>query len=95
MNKTDLIKKVKNNNGLTTDESTTIVNDLFDEIKKSLESGEDVSISGFGSWDINVLKGRVGKVPKSEKGYKSDDKYVVRFHPSKETKRLVASRKIK
>jgi DNA-binding protein HU-beta len=94
MNKTDLIKKIKKNNGITIDESTTIVNDIFNEIQKSLEEGKNVSLSGFGTWNVSILKGRDGKVPKSKKEYKSEDKYVVRFKPSKNTKEKVANRKV-
>jgi nucleoid DNA-binding protein len=95
MNKTDLIKKITENNEITLEKGKKIVNEVFEEIKKSLAEGENVSITGFGSWNVSILNGRKGTVPKTDKKYKSEDKYVVRFKPSKDTKKIVAERKVK
>lgn len=95
MNKTDLIHKISKEKKITLDKSKELVNAVFDEILDSLANGESVSISGFGSFNISVLDGRKGKVPKSSKTYTSKAKYVVRFKPAKGTKAAIAENPIK
>ena len=55
MNKADLTKK-------TTEE---VINTLFDTISETLETGEKVVISGFGTFEIRSRVARTGRNPRT------------------------------
>ena len=50
MNKTELIKKVAAENGLSLIKATAVVNSVFASIEDSLAAREPVSIFGFGNF---------------------------------------------
>jgi len=50
--KSHFIRAVAKANGLTRQKSTETVNTLLEIIKQTLESGEDVLISGFGKFCV-------------------------------------------
>lgn len=58
-----LIKSVSNNLAITKRRSTTLVESLIDILKKTLENGEDVMISGFGKFCVKDKKERRGRNP--------------------------------
>ena len=61
--KSDLIHSVAAFNGYSKQKSTDTVNTLFEIIKRTLESGEDVLISGFGKFCVKDKKERRGRNP--------------------------------
>jgi integration host factor subunit alpha len=59
--KDDLIQSLYDECGLSKQKSRILVDSLFEVIKKALESGNDVLISGFGKicmWRKSLRKGR-------------------------------------
>ncbi|QIQ41737.1 MAG: integration host factor subunit alpha [Buchnera aphidicola (Microlophium carnosum)] len=50
---------------LTKKESKKFVEFFFEEVKKSLEQGEDVKLSGFGNFQIKNKKSRPGRNPRT------------------------------
>ena len=50
--KHDIVEQVYNELGFPKNQSIEIVESLFELIKKTLESGEDVMISGFGKFSV-------------------------------------------
>ncbi len=48
-------------NGLTKRESAQVIDALFELIKRSLQNGEDVLISGFGKFSVREKQQRVGR----------------------------------
>ena len=56
--KADIVEAVAKQNGYTLNQSFEIVESLLEIIKNSLESGEDVMISGFGKFCIKEKKAR-------------------------------------
>ena len=50
MNKSDLIKSISDSTGLKQTEATRIINAVFDTITANLRKGEQVAISGFGTF---------------------------------------------
>ena len=61
LTKRDLIKTIHKENGISKRQSFDIVEVMLDQIKSSLQNGEDVLISGFGKfcvWEKNERKGR-------------------------------------
>lgn len=63
LTKTDVVSLVADNLGLTKKQSSNIVDNLLEIIKRSLESGEDVLISGFGKFCVIEKQARKGRNP--------------------------------
>jgi integration host factor subunit alpha len=63
LTKLDMVESVAKQNGWPKTKSFEIVETLLEIIKKSLESGEDVLISGFGKFCVKKKKQRRGRNP--------------------------------
>jgi integration host factor subunit alpha len=63
LTKADIINSVQMEEGLTKQQSTEIIEGLIEIIKSTLESGEDVLISGFGKFCVREKKERKGRNP--------------------------------
>ena len=63
LTKVQIIEEVMKRNGFTKKKSIETVEILLELIKRSLESGEDVLISGFGKFCVNEKKERKGRNP--------------------------------
>lgn len=63
MNKTDLIKSISDSTGLKNTEATRLVDAVFDTISASLRRGEQVAISGFGTFVAKTKAAREGRNP--------------------------------
>lgn len=59
---------------------------------KHLANGDEITLRTFGTFDLRIAKGKVGRNPKlPNSDVMIPDRCVVRFRPSKELKSLVAS----
>ena len=63
LTKAQIIEEVRNRNGFTKKISTETVETLFEIMKKALESGEDVLITGFGKFSVKHKAERRGRNP--------------------------------
>jgi len=63
LTKVDIVESIAEQNGLLKTKSSEIVETLLEIIKKSLESGEDFLISGFGKFCVKKKKQRRGRNP--------------------------------
>lgn len=63
MNKSDLIKSISDSTGLKQTEATRLVDAVFDTITTSLKKGEQVAISGFGTFVAKTRTAREGRNP--------------------------------
>ena len=63
LTKTDIAEAVQTEIGFTRYRSTELVESLLELIKSSLESGEDVLVSGFGKFCVNEKAERRGRNP--------------------------------
>jgi integration host factor subunit alpha len=63
--KNDLVTEVVDATGLTTADSKKIVNCLFDTMRATLASGEEVKLSGFGNFTLRDKRPRPGRNPKT------------------------------
>ena len=50
--KANLVEKISNRLGLSKADSQNLVENFFEILSKSLESGDDVKISGFGTFKL-------------------------------------------
>ena len=81
--KADIINSIYNNLDIQKQDSTTIVETLLEIIKHTLESGEDVLISGFGKFCVKDKKDRKGRNPQTGNDLILDARRVVTFKCSR------------
>lgn len=79
MNKTELIDAVAASSGLTKADAKRAVDGFTASIEGALQSGDRVSLVGFGSWSVSERAARTGRNPKTGKEIKIGAKKVVRF----------------
>jgi integration host factor subunit alpha len=65
MTKADMVELVYERIGVSKREAASVVESIFDIIKESLERGENVKISGFGSFNLREKKPRRGRNPQT------------------------------
>lgn len=65
MTRADLAEAVYEQLGLSRNESADLVRTLFVEMGNRLISGEDVKISGFGTFSVRQKNERIGRNPKT------------------------------
>jgi len=79
LTKAHLIDSTYNQVGLSKTKSTQVVESLIELIKKTLESGEDVLISGFGKFCVKDKKERKGRNPQTGNDLMLGERRVVMF----------------
>jgi integration host factor subunit alpha len=84
LTKADIVKVVAEQNGYTNTRSVEIVETLLEIIKSSLESGDDVLISGFGKFCVNEKKERMGRNPATGEAMMMAARKVVTFRGSRQ-----------
>ncbi|MBL7218125.1 MAG: integration host factor subunit alpha [Desulfobacteraceae bacterium] len=77
--KANLIDSIYNILDLQKQESRIIVESLLEIVKHTLESGEDVLISGFGKFCVKGKKERKGRNPQTASDMKLRARRVVTF----------------
>ena len=63
LTKADIVNEVINENGYSRHQATDTVETLLELIKRTLGSGEDVLVSGFGKFCVKDKKERRGRNP--------------------------------
>jgi len=63
LTKAQIVDIIREEIGFTRNECTELVESLLELIKKTLESGEDVLISGFGKFCVKQKRKRRGRNP--------------------------------
>ncbi len=81
--KADIINLIYNNSDLKKQEATSAVESLLEIIKHTLESGEDLLISGFGKFCVKDKNKRRGRNPHTGNGLMLDARRVVTFKCSR------------
>ncbi len=79
LTKTELIDTIYNQLDLPKARSTQVVESLIEIIKKALENGEDVMISGFGKFCVKEKMKRKGRNPKTGNDMMLDARRVATF----------------
>lgn len=88
INKTDLIRTISENKGMTLKETKIIVDALFTLMSESLKNNIDIDIYGFGSFEIKEKKERIGTNPSTHEKILIEKKKIIKFNPSKQNKML-------
>jgi DNA-binding protein HU-beta len=63
MQKTDLIAEVAKKTEVTQTETAKVVNAAIDAIIAALKSGDKVTLTGFGTFEVRATKARTGTNP--------------------------------
>ncbi len=82
LTKAQIVEAIAEQNGLPKYKSSEIVEILLELVKKSLESGEYVLISGFGKFCVKEKKERRGRNPATGEDMIMAPRRVVRFRCS-------------
>ena len=75
--------------GLSKRDAKEMVEVFFEEIRNSLESGEQVKLSGFGNFDLREKSERPGRNPKTGEDIPISARKVVTFRPGQKLKSRV------
>jgi len=75
--------------GLNKREAKEVVEAFFEEVRQSLEDGEQVKLSGFGNFDIRDKRQRPGRNPKTGEEIPITARRVVTFRPGQKLKARV------
>ncbi len=75
--------------GIPYREALEIIDDLLEIMKSTLEKGENLKISGFGSFVLREKGKRVGRNPKTKVEIEIPPRRVVLFHPSQVWRREI------
>ena len=89
MNKNELIETVVSATNLKKTESAMAVEAVFDAITKSLASGKEVKIAGFGSFSVLKRAARTGRNPRTGESLKIEASKQPKFKAGKGLKDAV------
>ena len=87
--KANLVEKISNRLGLSNADSQNLVENFFEILSKSLESGEDVKISGFGTFKLKKKNTRPGRNPMTGEVIPVTARTIVKFSASSKFKTMV------
>ena len=79
LTKIQIVESIQNQTGFPKNKSSEIVETLLEIIKRTLESGEDVLVSGFGKFSIKGKKERKGRNPATGEDLMLEPRKVVTF----------------
>jgi len=79
LTKADIIDTIYNQLDVPKTKSTQVVESLIEIIKKTLENGEDVLISGFGKFCVKEKMQRKGRNPQTGNDLMLGERRVVTF----------------
>lgn len=79
LTKNDIAERIRDQLGFPRNESIIITEALLELIKASLESGDDVLVSGFGKFCVNEKKARKGRNPATGENMMLKPRRVVTF----------------
>lgn len=82
MTKADIADHIHTTTGLSKKDSAEMMVSVFDIIKSTLESGETIKVSGFGSFVVNQKEARRGRNPQTGEAITIEARKVLTFKPS-------------
>ena len=91
MTKADLVESIFERVEISKTESTEMVESVINILKRTLERGEKVKISGFGTFSVNQKRPRTGRNPQTGEGITISGRRVLTFKPSQVLKKNLNS----
>ena len=89
LTKADLAENLFEKLGYSKRDAKETVEAFFEEIRKALENGEQVKLSGFGNFDLREKNERPGRNPKTGEDIPISARRVVTFRPGQKLKARV------
>jgi DNA-binding protein HU-beta len=83
MRKADLVNAISEKTGVAKVDVLVALEELFKEIKSTMQNGENVYIRGFGSFVIKKRAKKVGRNIKKGKSIEIPEHYIPSFKPAK------------
>ena len=82
MTKADLVSAICEQTNLSKSDASDVLEELLGIIKATLESEEDVKVSGFGKFEVKSKSERRGRNPQTGEDITIDSRKIVTFKPS-------------
>jgi integration host factor subunit alpha len=92
LTKVEMVNSISDQMGYPKNRSSEIVETLLELMKKSLESGDDVLISGFGKFCVKEKRQRRGRNPATGKDLMLKPRKVVTFRCSGNLRKKINER---
>ena len=89
LTKADIILEVQNQNGYSQTRAIEVVELLLEIMKRTLASGEDVLISGFGKFQVKEKQARRGRNPATGEDLMLASRKVIAFKCSGKLRDIV------
>ncbi|MFO7753512.1 MAG: integration host factor subunit alpha [Desulfobacteraceae bacterium] len=89
LTKTDITETIEQELDLSRSDAYNIMEEFLEIIKETIESGEDLMISGFGKFCVNEKKARKGRNPATNEEMILPPRRVVTFKCSGKLRDLV------
>ncbi|MSR15957.1 MAG: integration host factor subunit alpha [Gammaproteobacteria bacterium] len=89
LTKAEMAERLFEDLGLNKREAKELVEAFFEEIRASLELGQQVKLSGFGNFDLRNKNQRPGRNPKTGEEIPISARRVVTFRPGQKLKARV------
>ncbi len=89
LTKSDMAERLFEDLGLNKREAKELVEAFFEEVRASLEQGNQVKLSGFGNFDLRDKNQRPGRNPKTGEEIPISARRVVTFRPGQKLKARV------
>ena len=91
--KLDIIEYLSDKYHLSKQDTKNVVENFLEEIRVSLESGQDVKLSGFGNFELRDKSSRPGRNPKTGDVVPVSARRVVTFKPGQKLRARVEKTK--
>ncbi|MEX2480101.1 MAG: integration host factor subunit alpha [Gammaproteobacteria bacterium] len=89
LTKAEMAERLFEDLGLNKREAKELVEAFFEEVRASLEAGQQVKLSGFGNFDLRDKNQRPGRNPKTGEEIPITARRVVTFRPGQKLKARV------
>lgn len=89
LTRADLSEAVHRQIGLSRSESADLVKSVLDLVSETLEKGQTVKLSSFGTFMVRQKNGRIGRNPKTGEEVPITPRRVLVFRPSQVMKNVI------
>ena len=89
LTKANIVEAVAKQTGYPKNQSSEMIENLLELIKRSLESGEDVLVSGFGKFCVKEKRERKGRNPATGEDMMLEPRRVVTFRCSRQLRERI------
>jgi len=91
MNKSELVEAIATSTEVTKKQADLVLTATLEHIVEAVESGQKVTLVGFGSFEPKTQAAREGRNPKTGEAIAIPERVAPKFHAGKEFKERVAN----